>query len=109
MAKDRGERVRIENPPTGGQDSTSVERANRFVRNGRAVRTGAATIRFLDGPTQEAVRRSAEMRLHAGMTGCGYDQIKRVFGIAEMRNLPVFHPERLLHGRPRNRDEGGGE
>jgi hypothetical protein len=49
------------------------------------------------------------MRLHAGMTGCGYDQIKRVFGIAEMRNLPVFHPERLLHGRPRKRDEGGGE
>lgn len=91
--------IRIENPVVGGQTSTSLERARRFVRKGRAVFTCEQSIRFVDGEIQQAIRRRAEMKLHAALTGVGYDQVRRAMGISELCHVPVIHPERLLQGR----------
>jgi hypothetical protein len=95
----RRTQVRIENPVVGGQESTSLERACRFVRKGRAIFTGEQSIRFVDGEMQQAIRRQAEMKLHAALTGAGYDRVGRIMGAAELRHVPVIHPEKLLHGR----------
>jgi hypothetical protein len=62
--------IRIVNPVRGGSACTSLKRALRFVHKGLAEWVNG-DLRFLDGPMQKAIERSAELRLHGVRSGIG--------------------------------------
>lgn len=94
-------RIRITNPLPGGNAATSLNRARRFVRQGRAQwsDTRCTAITF--------IHRLAPARHHIPVShdsDCGYD--RTVTGAIardhELRGVPVTDPGRLL-GRGRAR------
>lgn len=96
----REPRVRILNPVPGSNESTSLNRARRFVKRGlaRFVDGSESTIQFLNTPAQAAVVQNAEERLHAHVTGINYDLVRNDF-FACARNLPLLFPERMTAAR----------
>ena len=95
--------VLIENPPAGYQNKTSLERARRYERAGRAQFVAPLVIRFLDTPTQAAIVKSAEDRLHARITGHVYDQVKESFH-RDARHLPLINPLKMIRDERSSRD-----
>lgn len=95
--------VLIENPPAGYQNKTSLQRAQRYERAGRARFVAPLVIRFLDTPMQAAIVRTAEDRLHARVTGHAYDRVNRAFH-REARNLPVINPGKMIREEKSSRD-----
>lgn len=95
--------VLIENPPVGCQNRTSLERARRYERAGRAKFVSPLVIRFLDTPTQATVAKTAEARLHARVTGHLYDRVDRSFH-RDARNLPMINPEKMIRQEKSSRD-----
>ena len=87
--------VDIENPMPGGNAKTSLKRAKKFERTGRAVFTGPTTIRFLDGAARAALKERVAHAQHMRLTGCGYDRINGQW-VACARHIPVIHPEKML-------------
>lgn len=72
----RERQCKIENPLMGGNPTTSMERARRFVRKGVAEFTGEFTIRFFDNAARRRIELDAEKRFHARLTGVGYDVVE---------------------------------
>jgi hypothetical protein len=95
--------VLIENPPVGYQNKTSLARARRFERAGRARFVAPLVIRFLDTPTQAAIVKIAEQRLHARLTGQAYDNVDRSF-YRDASNVPVINPAKMLREEKSSRD-----
>lgn len=95
--------VLIENPPLGYQNKTSLQRARRYERTGRARFVAPLVIRFLDTPMQAAIVKTAEDRLHARVTGQAYDRVNRSFH-REARNLPVINPAKMIREEKSSRD-----
>jgi hypothetical protein len=95
--------VLIENPPAGCQNKTSLERARRYERAGRAQFVAPLVIRFLDTATQAAIVKIAEERLHARLTGQGYDRVDRSFH-RDARNLPVINAAKMIREEKSSRD-----
>jgi hypothetical protein len=87
--------VLIENPPVGCQNKTSLEHARRYERAGRAKFVAPLVIRFLDSPTQKAVSKNAEERLHARVTGHEYDRLNRSFH-RDARHVPVINAAMMI-------------
>jgi hypothetical protein len=100
----REERVKIENPVYAGNDSTSLKRAQRFVRSGRAVFTGPSTIRFLDSSQQQRIRLQADAAHHAKLTGTGYDSVDRLLTQQEAAHLPIIRASRMMREETSSRD-----
>jgi hypothetical protein len=95
--------VLIENPPAGHQNKTSMKRALRYERAGRAQFVSPSMIRFLDTPLQAAILKTAEERLHALVTGQEYDRVDRTF-FGDARHLPVIKPEVMIREVKSSRD-----
>jgi len=87
--------VRIENPLPGGSSRTSLKRAQRFVRAGRAVFTAALVIRFVENGSRQCLVERAEERLTRAMTGRHYDQLNENY-FQHASRLPLLHPELML-------------
>jgi hypothetical protein len=81
--------VPIDNPPVGCKHKSSLERARRYERAGRARFVGPLVIRFLDTTAQAAIVKAAEVRPPARVTGNVYDEVDRSFH-RDARNLPVI-------------------
>lgn len=95
--------VVIENPPAGYQNKTSLERARRYERAGRAIFVAPLAIRFLDTATHAAIVKAAEARMHKRVTGQAYDRVDQSFH-REARNLPVINPEKMIREEKSSRD-----
>src|ERR1700689_347163 len=95
--------VLIENPPVGYQNKTSLERARRYERAGRARFVAPLVIRFLDTATQASIVKTAEERLHARVTGQEYDRLDQSF-YRDARNLPVINPGKMIREEKSSRD-----
>jgi len=95
--------VLIENPPVGYQNKTSLQRARRYESAGRARFVAPHVIRFLDTAMQAAIVKTAEERLHARITGQGYDRVNQSFH-REARNLPVINPAKMIREEKSSRD-----
>lgn len=95
--------VLIENPPAGGQNKTSLARAKRFERSGRAQFVAPLVIRFLDTPQQRAVVKTAEQRLQERITGHTYDSLNESF-FRFARGLPLIHADNLIRNVKSTRD-----
>jgi len=85
--------VRIVNPVPGGQNRTSVERARRFVRHGRAVMVGPLVLQFLDTPLQRFIAADAQEKLLAQNTG--YDRTDRTF-YDSARQIPIINASKMI-------------
>ncbi len=84
-------RVRIVNPIPHGAWELGYDRAERYVRNGRAEWVQPQTsIRF----NQSHPKHEAAME-HSRRTAQGYDGVYGVMRRDEIRNIPVLFPERL--------------
>lgn len=92
--------VLIENPLPGGSSKTSLKRAQRFVRNGRAVFTAALVIRFVENESQRRLVELAEERLTRAITGRNYDQLNANY-FQHASRLPLLHAEEMLVRRKR--------
>lgn len=97
------DRSRHRNPPVGYQNKTSLERARRYERAGRAKFVTPLVIRFLDTVTQAAIVKAAEETLHKRVTGQGYDRVDQSFH-REARNLPVINPASMIREEKSSRD-----
>jgi hypothetical protein len=95
--------VLIENPPVGHRNKTSLERARRYERAGRARFVAPLVIRFMESPMQAAIMKTAEERLHARITGQGYDTVDRSFH-REARNLPLINPAKMIREEKSSRN-----
>jgi hypothetical protein len=92
-------RVLIENPPPGGSNSTGLNRARRYVRQGRAtfVGTGETVIRF-GNYMRAVVARSASESSLAKLTGFHYDAVRDQL-YEHARAIPVIQPAKLIETR----------
>lgn len=95
--------VRIENPPPGHRDQTTLTRARRYEKAGRAKFVEPMVIRFLDTPIQRKILKSAEDKELAAISGCNYDRVNRVFA-EEARRLPVIDPQKMIREEKSKRD-----
>jgi hypothetical protein len=95
--------VLIENPPIGCQNRTSLERARRYERAGRAKFVSPLVIRFLATATQAVVAKTAEESLHARVTGLVYDRVDRSFH-RNAHNVPVINPKKMIRQEKSSRD-----
>jgi hypothetical protein len=95
--------VVIENPPVGYQNKTSLERARRYERAGRAKFVAPLMIRFLDTAMQAVIVKAAEENLHNRVTGQGYDRVDQSFH-RDARNLPVINPAAMVREEKSSRD-----
>lgn len=95
--------VLIENPPDGCQNKTSLKRARRYERAGRARFVAPLVIRFLDTATQASIVKTAEERLHARVTGQEYDRLAQSF-YRDAHNLPVINPGKMIREEKSSRD-----
>ena len=95
--------VRIINPVLGGQAGTSLKRAERFVRKGKAIFVDPRTIRFLDSPQQADIGRRAEIVLHARITNAAYDGVSATFFDCA-RAIPVLNPRALVAPRGKRKE-----
>jgi hypothetical protein len=93
--------VRIENPVSGGNAVTSLKRANRFVRSGRAVFLAPLLLRFLDTPLNRVALEAAREKLLIQNTG--YDRTDRSF-FAAARHIPIVNAAKMIREErsPRN-------
>jgi hypothetical protein len=82
--------VKIENPIVGTTATCGLDRAERYVRTGRAVWRTPTTIRFTDRDSRYRAVFEA-----AYMTGQNYDADHRVRSIKEMANIPIISPNKL--------------
>jgi hypothetical protein len=91
--------VRIENPPVGFRDVTSVERARRYARDGRAVFIEPLVIRFLETALQSAIVQASEDRARLQGIGSrqaeGYDRTSRSF-VTDLRGIPIINPDKMI-------------
>lgn len=95
--------VLIENPPVGYQNKTSLERARRYERAGRAQFVAPLVIRFLNTPMQAAIVKTAEEELHARATGQAYDRVDRAFH-RQARNLPMINAAKMIREEKSSRN-----
>ena len=72
--------ILIRNPLPGSQSYTTPNRAQRFVRRGRARWISAREIEFLDAPNPSRA---------PDPTRRGYDEIKRCMRPIEIRRIPI--------------------
>jgi hypothetical protein len=77
----RPDRIRILNPTQHGSCWTGRNRAERYVRTGRAVFVGLAAIRFVESDSRNiaAAKKVAD-------TAAGYDDIRRTLTLTELVN-----------------------
>jgi len=106
------ETVKIENPPIGFADTTSLFRARKYEHRGQAHFTGPRTIRFNDTPLQAAIVKESEEQLHSRITGAWYDRVEGNF-LADVRSgmngrrvnvLPVIDPDKMTRQEKSSRD-----
>lgn len=90
MAELRSRKVRIVNPIPGTNGWTGRNRADRYVRVGRAVYVGPNAIKFIEHPHNAVAKAKFEQ------AKAGYDDIARTMNISEVARLPVVRPERLF-------------
>ena len=83
-------RIKIENPVVGTTATCGLERAERYVRTGRAVWRTPGTIRFVESDKRHRAAFEA-----AYMTGRNYDSDYRVRSAREIANIPVIFPNKL--------------
>jgi len=95
--------VRIENPPPGHRDQTTLNRARRYERAGRAKFVEPMVIRFLDTPIQRKILKSAKDRELAAISGGNYDRVNRMF-VDEARRLPLIDPQKMIREEKSKRD-----
>ena len=88
--------IRIENPAPGGETFIRPRTALRYIKAGRAEFVGVAldVIRFLNVPLAAVVQANAESKLHARMTGYGYDRLNGMY-VQHARHIPLIHPEKM--------------
>lgn len=90
--------MRIDNPPIGGGEFTTRNRADRLVKKRLAVFIGECVIRFVARrPKAEA---SSEQSAHQRITGVNYDRISRLLTTEEMRHLPLAGDRRKAFQKP---------
>ena len=87
----RPDKIRILNPTQHGACWTGRNRAERYVRTGRAVFVGLAAIRFVESDLRNvaAAKKAAE-------TVAGYDGIRRTLTVEELANIPLINPHKAL-------------
>lgn len=88
--------VLIENPPPGGGNKTNLNRARRYVKQGRAVFVGVGetTIR-MGSYMRSVVATSASESALAKLTGREYDSMRGQW-FEHARHIPVIHPEKMI-------------
>lgn len=89
--------VRIENPLPGWRAETSLKRARRLERAGRAVFTSACSIRFVDSAecVADKVAR-VEERQRKARTAAAYDRLAdSQYYLEHARHIPLIHPQRM--------------
>lgn len=74
----------------GTTATCGLERAERYVRTGRAVWRTPGTIRFTESDKRHRAAFDA-----AYMTAKNYDDDNRVRSVQEVANIPVIFPNRL--------------
>jgi len=84
------------NPVAGGSAATSMNRARRFVKAGRARFVDNNAIEFLDVPLNRGVALNAEEALHRRIVGVNIDAISRTMTRREMAGLPIVGAERMI-------------
>lgn len=93
------ERVRIVNPAPGGNDGTSLDRARRFVRRGRArFVDGGNAIEFFSTALDAAIRRSAAQVELARLVPCALPSRTARRGESFAQPLPDGHRTWALRG-----------
>ena len=94
------------NPVTGGSAATSMNRARRFVKAGRARFVHDNVIEFLDVPLNRRVALSADEALHRRMVGVNIDAISRTMTRCEMAGVPIVRIDRMIRREASGRDWG---
>jgi hypothetical protein len=94
----------ILNPMPGGNNATSMNRARRFVKAGRARFVDASKIEFLETPLSRRIAVSAEEALHRRLVGVNIDAISRAMTRSEMANLPILSVDRMIRREASSRD-----
>ena len=92
--------VRIQNPMPNGRPEMTLSKARSVVRRRRAVWVvEPVLIRFLEDAERRAlvarVVESQEQKLHARVTGCGYDRLRGDYRRNAI-HIPVIHAEKML-------------
>jgi hypothetical protein len=87
----RPNKIRILNPNQHGVCWTGRNRAERYVRTGRAVFVGLAAIRFIasDARNIAAGKKAAD-------AAAGYDDIRRILTVEELAHIPLVNPHKAL-------------
>jgi hypothetical protein len=87
----RPDKIRILNPIRHGACWTGRNRAERYVRTGRAVFVGLAAIQFVDSDLRNiaAAKKAAD-------TAAGYDDIRRTLTVEELAHIPLVNPHKAL-------------
>lgn len=83
--------IRILNPTRHGARWTGRNRAERYVRTGRAVFVGLTAIRFI-----ESDPRNIAATKKASAAAAGYDEIRRTLTVEELAHIPIMNPHKAL-------------
>ncbi len=87
----RPNKIRILNPIRHGACWTGRNRAERYVRAGRAVFVSLAAIRFI-----ETDARNIAAAKKAADAAAGYDDIRRTLTVDELAHIPFVNPHKAL-------------
>lgn len=87
----RPDKIRILNPTQHGSCWTGRNRAERYVRTGRAVFVGRTAIRFVESDPRNiaATKKAAD-------AAAGYDDIRRILTVEELAHIPLVNPHKAL-------------
>ena len=87
----RPHKIRILKPTRHRACWTGRNRAERYVRTGRAVYVGPAAIRFIESDARNiaAAKKAAD-------AAAGYDDIRRTLTVEELANIPIMNPHKAL-------------